>query len=203
MLSAGPGQQVDTPAEDVLLCPVLLLNRHFVPVAVATARRALVLLFSGSARALDELGAAYDFAAWRALPARGSDDLVPVVDGALRVPRVVQLLRYDRFRFTPTRLTRRTLLQRDDYQCQYCGGRPGLRELNLDHVLPRSRGGQNVWENLVVSCRACNHIKGRRTPREAGMRLLRVPSKPHFTASERLLVGRVTPFLEWVPFLQA
>jgi 5-methylcytosine-specific restriction endonuclease McrA len=179
----------------------LLLNRHYTPVSVTTARRAMVLLYGGAAQALDDRGETHDFWTWLRLPVRGDDDEITIVGGALRVPRVLHLLRYDRApRFT-VRLTRKNLMLRDSHQCQYCGKRPSLRELNVDHVLPRSRGGGDSWENLVVSCRICNLKKGRRTPEEAGMRLLRTPQKPRWSTTAHILLATREPFHEWQPFL--
>lgn len=192
-----------TTQQDVLALPVLLLNRHFCPVAVTTARRAMVLLFGGAASALDEGGDPYDFCAWRELPVRITDDAIPIIGGALRVPRVLHLLSYDRAPRTVVRLTRRNLMLRDEHQCQYCGRRPGHRDLNLDHVMPRSRGGKDSWENLVVSCRSCNLRKGRRTPEEAGMRLLRVPQRPRWSTPAQILMAEREPLEEWEPYLAA
>ncbi len=189
--------------KDVLALPVLLLNRFFAPVCLTTARRAVVLLYGGSALALDELGEPHDFGTWRELPVRDADDRLPLVGGELRIPRVLHLLRYDRSPRLAIRLTRRNLMLRDDHQCQYCGRRPGLRDLNVDHVLPRSRGGADSWENLVVSCRSCNLKKGRRTPEEAGMRLLRTPHKPRWSTTAHILMATREPFMEWQPFLKA
>jgi 5-methylcytosine-specific restriction endonuclease McrA len=92
---------------------------------------------------------------------------------------------------------------RDQYQCQYCGKRPNQRDLNLDHVVPRSRGGQDSWENLVVSCRGCNLKKGRRTPLEAGMMLLRTPHVPKWSTATQILLVTREPYRQWEPFLKA
>jgi 5-methylcytosine-specific restriction endonuclease McrA len=188
---------------EVLTLPVLVVNRHYAPISVIPARRALLLLYGGAATALDETGDSHPFATWRDLPVREHDDGLPIVGGQLRVPRVLHLIRYDRSPGITVRLTRRNLMLRDQHQCQYCGSRPSLRELNLDHVLPRSRGGADTWENLVVSCRVCNLKKGRRTPDEAGMRLLRVPHKPRWSTSAQILLNLREPYLEWQPFLKA
>lgn len=200
-MQAGQGSSNQPPS--VLAAPVLLLNRFYAPVSVATARRGLVLLYCGVANALDAEGHLYDFSAWVKLPVRARDDVVPLVEGQLRVPRVLRLLQYDRFPRLSIRLSRRNLLLRDDHQCQYCGRRPGVRDLNLDHVLPRSRGGRESWENLVVSCRGCNLKKGRRTPDEAGMCLLRRPHEPHWSTSTHILMATREPYAEWQPFLRA
>jgi 5-methylcytosine-specific restriction endonuclease McrA len=187
----------------VLGIPVLVLNRHFAPVTLATARRALVLLYGGAARALDDKGETHDFDTWLRLPVRERDDVVPLINTQLRVPRVLHLVRYDRFPVMAIRLTRRNLLLRDDSRCQYCARRPPLRELNIDHVIPRSRGGRDTWENLVISCRDCNLKKGRRTPAESGMQLLRRPVKPRWTTSHHILLASKRPYEEWTPFLKA
>lgn len=181
--------------------PVLLLNRYYAPVSVTSARRAMVLLFGGVALALDENGGAHDFCAWREVPLRAEDDRVPIVGGALRVPRVLHLMRYDRTPRFGVRLTKRNLLLRDGSRCQYCAEEPGARELNVDHVLPRSRGGGDSWDNLVISCRRCNLRKGKRTPEEAGMQLLRAPTKPAWSTATHIALSARTLFAEWRPFL--
>lgn len=188
---------------DVLCLPVLVLNRFFEPVQVTNVKRAFVLLYGGTALALDEGGDAYDFELWRDLPVRDTDDAVAIVGGALRVPRVVHLHRYDRMPRVTVRLTRRNLMFRDAHQCQYCGKRPPLRDLNIDHVLPRSRGGEDTWENLVTACRQCNLRKGWKTPEEANMRLARKPVRPKWTVTAQILLGSGWRFKEWEPFLKA
>jgi 5-methylcytosine-specific restriction endonuclease McrA len=188
---------------DVLCTPVLVLNKNFEPVHLTTARRAFVLLYGGAAMALDESGEPYDFDLWRVLPVRDSDDGVPTVTGSVRVPRVLHLHRYDRTPRLQVRLTRRNLMVRDAHQCQYCGRRPALRELNIDHVVPRSRGGTDSWENLVTSCKTCNLRKGWRTPDEANMRLARRPFRPRWTMTAQILLGTGSRYREWEPFLVA
>lgn len=191
-------------ARDPLELPVLLLNRFFQPVQITSARRAIVLLFGGAALAVDENGELYDFASWRDKRVRpAADDGLPIVDGVLRVPRVLHLRRYERMRRPVIRLSRKNLMLRDEHQCQYCARHLPTRELNIDHVLPRSRGGSDSWENLVTACRPCNLRKGRRTPEEAAMRLLRAPIAPRWSMSVQLLLGHPRPFPEWTAFLEA
>lgn len=187
---------------DVLTLPVLLLNRHFSPVSVATVRRAFVLLYGGAARAVDDAGETHDFDAWLRVPVRTRDTGLPIIGSQVRVPRVLHLQRYDRAPRVAVRLTRRNLMIRDQFQCQYCGRRPSLRDLNVDHVVPRSRGGPDSWENLVVSCRTCNLRKGRRTPVEAGMALLSTPHHPRWSTATQIRLVMREPVAEWQPFLQ-
>lgn len=188
---------------DVLSKPVLVLNKVFQPIQLATAKRAFVLLYGGSAHAIDESGEEYDFDLWRTLPIRQEDDALPVIAGALRVPRVLHLHRYDRTPRLAVRLTRRNLMFRDAHQCQYCGKKPAIRDLNIDHVMPRSRGGADSWENLVTACRVCNLRKGWKTPEEANMRLARRPFRPRWSMTAQILLASQTQYREWEPFLKA
>ncbi len=131
----------------------------------------------------------------------GSDhEGIGTPSGALRVPRLMLLCTYDRVPRAPVRLSRRNVFLRDGYCCQYCGARPPTRDLNLDHVVPRSRGGKSTWDNLVTSCRPCNLRKGRALPSECGMEPRTAPRQPPFRAAIQL---EIVPrrFEEWEPFL--
>ncbi len=183
-----------------LSAPVLVLNRHYQPVRVTTARRAFVMMYVGSARALDAAYEIYDFKAWRTIAPTSDDEWVGTAAGPIRIPRLVQLAKYARVPQAAVRLSRRNVFLRDAYTCQYCTRRPPVRDLNLDHVMPRSRGGRSTWENLVTSCRDCNLRKGGATPDEAGMTLLRVPVRPTWTAAVHLAAAP-RRFVEWEPFL--
>jgi 5-methylcytosine-specific restriction endonuclease McrA len=188
---------------DVLARPVLVLNRQFQPVQVTTVKRALVLLYCGSAQALDTGGELHEFESWRSLAPRSPDDAITIIGGAIRAPRVVHLKRYERMPRPAIRLTRRNVMFRDGHECQYCGRRPPLRDLNIDHVLPRSRGGGDSWENLVTACRPCNLRKGWKTPEEANMRLARAPFRPKWSMAAQLLLGAGERYEEWDAFLEA
>lgn len=188
----------------MLASPVLVLNRFYQPVQLTTVKRAVILLYGGAAHAVDEHGDEYDFARWRLAEVPEGEPSIPLARGALRVPRVVHLLRYERVPRATVRLTRENLMMRDGHVCQYCGKKPALRELNIDHVLPRSRGGRDSWENLVTSCVPCNLRKGWHTPDEANMRLLRRPFQPKWSFVAQVLRGNDSArFPEWSPYLKA
>jgi 5-methylcytosine-specific restriction endonuclease McrA len=98
-------------------------------------------------------------------------------------PAVIRLHYYVRVPYNlPMPLSRRAILLRDSFTCQYCGTQPGREYLTIDHIMPRSRGGRTDWENTVAACGACNRRKGNRTPEEANMLLLRQPIRPRFWA---------------------
>jgi 5-methylcytosine-specific restriction endonuclease McrA len=183
-----------------LEAPVLVLNRHYAPVRVTRARRALMMLFIGAAKALDAKGDAYDFMRWTQLGPMDGYEAIGTSSGVLHIPRLLLLSRYGRVPNTTLRLSRRNVYLRDDYTCQYCGLRMPARELNLDHVTPRSQGGKATWENLVTSCRRCNFLKGSATPEAAGMRLLKTPARPSWSTAAALAAAP-RHFREWEPFI--
>jgi 5-methylcytosine-specific restriction endonuclease McrA len=138
--------------------PVLVLNASYEPINVCAARRAIVLVLKGVASA-EEI----------------SGHTVHAARRGFRLPSVIRLLEYRRIPHQTRALSRKNILMRDRYTCQYCHRTLPSGELTLDHVLPRSRSGDSTWENLVACCHSCNNRKGGRTPEEAGMRLMRQP----------------------------
>ena len=184
---------------------VLVLNRAYLPVHITSVRRAICLLYTDAARAVDEEYRTFTFAAWRALGlsegnGNGRGATIRMVEGAMRAPRVVVLCRYDRLPRRAVRFSRLNVYARDSHSCQYCGRQLARSELNLDHVIPRSLGGASTWDNVVCSCHRCNRIKGGRTPEAAGMLLRRRPFKPAW--SPLLVEGTVpTRYKEWLPYL--
>lgn len=155
---------------NLLGSPVLVLNASYEPIHVCVARRALILLLKGVAAA-EEL----------------SNDEVHSPSKVVPVPSVIRLLEYRRIPRQTRALSRKNILLRDRYTCQYCGGVFSANELTLDHVTPRSRGGKSSWENLVTSCRRCNNHKGDRLPDEAKMELSRRPRPFNLHTSRSLM----------------
>ena len=163
------------PGLSRLQTPVLVLNASYEPIHVCAARRALILLFKGVAAAEEH-----------------SRDLVHSATRAIPVPSVIRLLEYRRIPHQSRALSRKNILIRDRYTCQYCERVLPSGELTLDHVTPRSRGGESNWENLVACCHRCNNRKGSRLPEEVGMRLVRLPRPFSLHTSRHLmrLLGR-------------
>ena len=159
----------------VLNAAVLVLNRSYLPIHVTSARRAFSLLYQGLARAVNDQYETFDFESWSALSVTVHEESVGTVGGLIRVPRVILLTAFDRVPKRHVRFSRLNIYARDRSVCQYCGRRRPRSELNLDHVLPRSRGGRSTWENVVCSCVDCNRRKGGRTPEQA-----RVTGAPPF-----------------------
>lgn len=167
---------------------VLVLNRLFMAIHIISVRRAFCLLCKDLAEVVsleDGQFATYDFASWRELSdyrarhfRQEDDDWVRTVTSEIQAPRVIRLLSYDKLPRQTVKFNRRNIFARDNNQCQYCGKKFPTTELSLDHVIPRSQGGLSTWDNVVCACVRCNVKKGGRTPREAGMSLIRKPEKP-------------------------
>ena len=139
---------------------VLVLNASYEPLNVCSVRRAHVLVYKGKAEVIEDLG--------RSL--HSATDTYPW-------PHVIRLVTYVRVpRTVQRKISRRALFARDGWKCVYCGTSGG--RLTLDHVVPRSRGGESIWENVVTACAPCNHRKGNRLPEESGLSLLRQPKAP-------------------------
>ncbi|MCD6219393.1 HNH endonuclease [Candidatus Calescamantes bacterium] len=168
---------------DKLSSKVLVLNRYWQVVNISTARRAFCLLFVGSAKAVVENEDGFQtlsFTEWVDYSLHNTDgeDTVSTVRWVLRIPRVIILCHYTGYPSLTIKLTRKNVYKRDNYTCQYCGRKFPPEFLNIDHVIPRYRGGKTTWENVVCSCLWCNLKKGGKTLKEAGMKLLREPRVP-------------------------
>lgn len=157
---------------------VLVLNSLYQAVQITGVQRAFRLFYSGRARALDPDFRTYDFENWCDLPVGVEHEAIRTPSCAIRIPRVIQLVSYNRVPRREVRFTRRNIFYRDKHRCQYCNRVLPQRELNLDHVVPLSRGGRSEWANVVTACVPCNSRKGNRLPPEAGMKLFRLPRKP-------------------------
>ena len=140
---------------------VLVLNNNYEPLNVCNMRRAMTLLLLGKAEVLLD----------REAP-------IQTVKGGVTAPSVVKMRYLVRRPMPQLRLSRHSILARDNYTCQYCGVRN--KELTIDHVLPRWSGGPHTWDNLVACCRRCNLKKADKTPQQAHMKLARPPKRPHF-----------------------
>jgi 5-methylcytosine-specific restriction endonuclease McrA len=139
--------------------PVLVLNQNYEPLNVCQVRRAVVLLYDSKAEMLED-----------------GSGFIRSATGTFPVPSVIRLAHMVKRPRPRPKLTRVEVFSRDRYTCQYCGKETG--QLTLDHVIPRYRGGQHVWGNIVSACVPCNRRKAGRTPSEAGMMPARPPSPP-------------------------
>ncbi len=160
---------------------VLVLNASYEPLNITTWRRATVLMLKGKAESLEE-------------------DSTHLLRHDTKLPTVIRLRYFVRVPFRELPLTKKNVLQRDQNSCQYCGYHGD--KLSIDHIIPRSRGGTDSWENVTTACLSCNVTKGNRTPQEANMKLKRKPHKPagslSFETRRQINTGR---YKEWEKYI--
>ncbi|NBC15944.1 MAG: HNH endonuclease [Bacteroidetes bacterium] len=159
---------------------VLVLNRDYSALTICSVQRAIILIHLQKAEIVE------------AAP----DRFVRSPSVKFPYPSIVRLKMYVRVPFRRIMLSRKNVLRRDGFRCQYCGSRD---RLTVDHVMPKSRGGKDTWENLVAACTSCNNRKGDRTPDEARMPLRRKPFRPSHVMFIRDYVGNVSD--KWKPYL--
>ncbi len=151
-----------------------MLNATYEPLKVVDWRKAITMLCQDKVEVVSEY-----------------DREVRSVSITFKLPSVIRLLRYitvkRRMDYVP--LSRANIYARDDHRCQYCGVGHPIEDLTFDHVVPVSQGGKKKWENIVTSCISCNRRKGGRTPAQAGMRVIRQPSRPSRSPVVRLTFG--------------
>lgn len=163
--------------------PVLVLNQNYQPLNVCNARRAIVLLGRGKAELL--------------VNGRGH---VRTVSQLVPVPSVIRLMYMVKRPLVRRRLSRRAVFYRDGFRCQYCG--KDTKDLTLDHIIPRSRGGPHLWENVVSACIPCNHRKAGLLLEEAKMKLLKEPKaprpNPYYMFHHRHILEEWRQFMPWL-----
>jgi 5-methylcytosine-specific restriction endonuclease McrA len=160
---------------------VLVLNSNFFAIQITSWQRALRLLYLDRAAVVDEEYRTYSFDDWRELSrmmSRSPGGFVHTPNMVIAIPEVISLRFYDKIPFKEVKFTRRNIYEHYGYRCCYCGRKHPSSEINLDHIVPRSKGGKTDWKNVVTSCIKCNLKKGNRLPGEAGMALKIKPTKP-------------------------
>lgn len=179
--ASAPEHGTDATVPAALQSRVLILNQSYEPISVCSAKKALMLMFLTKAELVEQR----------------STHVVRTVRTNYPFPSVIRLCAYLRVPFRKIELSRKNILRRDGMRCQYCGTQHP--PLTVDHVIPRSRGGNDTWENLTAACIRCNNRKGNRTPDEAGMRLLSPPKKPHHVLFLKHHLGKIDD--TWRPYL--
>jgi len=140
----------------------LLLNSTYEPLKIIPWQRAITMWWSDKVEIVEE----YD------------DFDLKSMSITMKCPAVVRLLKYVKGNRNKVKFSRINVFARDNFTCQYCGTQPGTRNLTYDHVLPKSRGGKTIWDNIVTCCLSCNSKKADSTPQEAHMKLKKLPTKP-------------------------
>lgn len=189
---------------------VLVLNKSWQAIDVTTARHAVTKVYQDSAKVVEPVTyAMHDFDSWMDFSITTWADAKAIAQSdfawlngigfKLMVPEIVVMRDYAGFNKREVKFSRKNIFERDNYTCQYCGRRLPTKELTIDHVLPRSRGGKSVWKNVVLACYSCNRRKDNKTPEEARMKLLKTPERPHWTQVKTFARGEIPK--SWEDFL--
>ena len=165
---------------------VLVLNKSWRAIGIITLEKAMAKIFSTyddgtpKARIIDPSNnfMLFEWEEWSMIRPSESELKIRTINNSFRVPEVIQYTKYDKMPSTKAHFNRKSLYRRDRSTCQYCGEKKIAEQLSLDHVLPRCQGGMTNWENIVVACKDCNSKKAGRTPKQAGMKLLKEPKRP-------------------------
>ena len=184
---------------------VLVLNRLWQAVNTCSAKRAFTLLYQGHAQVVSTAPGnefvTHDFDSWQDFSNQNPDtEMVQTISMKIRIPRIIVLMLFERLPKKEVKFTRHNVFERDNNTCQYCGIIFSRDSLNLDHIMPRDRGGQTTWENIVCSCIPCNTRKGNRLPHEAGMALIRKPKRPKWRPFIHISLS-THPHESWKHFL--
>jgi len=163
---------------------VLVLNASYEAINVCNLKRAITLIFKGIACAEEEI-----------------EHEIRSASMVIRIPTVIRLLRYIHVPHRSVRFSRKNVLLRDNFKCQYCGEVFPPSLLTLDHVLPLSQGGKTQWDNVVAACKACNIKKANRSPAEAGMNLLKRPIIPPVVYYLHLIKNAQGHHITWQKYL--
>jgi 5-methylcytosine-specific restriction endonuclease McrA len=165
-------------------------------------RRAISLVYRGLAKIISpETYETHDFESWSDLSIRKEDPHIRTVSLSIRVPEVIVLLFYDSYPKKRIAFSRKNIYRRDHFTCQYCGKTAGSEELSIDHIKPRSLGGESTWTNCVLACLRCNVRKGNRSLEEAGMSLIRKPTKPKWAPYLTFTLGKMKQ--SWEKFISS
>lgn len=159
---------------------VLILNQSYEPLTVCSPQKAMTLLYLFKADIVETYPNTY----------------IRSVNQSFPLPSIIRLSRYVRYPFRNIEISRKNILKRDNHTCQYCGSK---HNLTIDHILPKSRGGGDSWENLTTACVKCNNRKGNRTPSEANMKLMNNAQKPNYIVFLKSTLGQIEE--NWKQFL--
>lgn len=161
---------------------VLVLNKSWSPLRTVTLRTAIGMLHSEDnepkAKIIDpESYQTMTWSDWSKLKVKATDEVIRSANAVFRIPEVILLTTYDKVPMPKVHFSRRTMFKRDEHKCQYCSSR---EDLTIDHIIPRAQGGKTTWENCVAACYKCNAKKADKTPKQAGMKLLKQPERPNW-----------------------
>lgn len=163
---------------------VLVLNSQYLPIQTTSVKKAIKLIYRGVA-----VAEKYSDKVWKSI----SSEII--------LPAVIRLINFHKLPNRTYKLSKKNILIRDKYTCQYCKETLSERSLTIDHIIPKSKGGSSRWENLITACKKCNTKKADKTPEEVGMKLLSRPTKLTVHTHTTILRNKGEDYPEWSEFL--
>lgn len=200
----------------VMSLQVLSLNKVYSPLGLISVKEAVDAIFSERAEIIEEEEnggfSNHDVSSWlelsemkNLLMQEGEEGInhiwINSVEPYFIAPRVIRYLHYDKSFIKQVKFSRRNIILRDNYTCAYCNKKLPLEQLQLEHIIPKSRGGKTTWTNTITACIKCNQKKGNRTPKEAGMKLHWKPTKPKFLPKNQRIIVRDPRYKFWEQFV--
>jgi len=160
---------------------VLVLNQDYSPLTVCSLERAFILIYLRKAELISEV----------------KDKKLRSVENSYPYPSIIKINKYVNVPYRGVVLTRHNVFKRDEFRCQYCGVN---KDLTLDHLVPKSKGGKSLWTNLVTACKHCNAKKGDYSPEDAGLKLTKKPVRPSYIMFLKSKNGKTRE--DWIPYLE-
>lgn len=183
---------------------VLVLNKNWSPLETISLPEGLSKLVSTYDNGMPKARVVHPtefypltWADWSAMRPENDEDVIQCARQVFKIPEVILLSKYDKIKKPRSTFSRRLIFKRDNFTCQYCGAKPGSSLLNIDHVIPSSKGGLTTWENCVLSCVECNSRKADLTLAQAGMKLAKIPTRPPYS----MMKGETIQVKSWEAFM--
>ena len=182
----------------------LVLNKSYIPVHIARWQKVMALLYKDHAHALDDDYVVYDYDTWVNSTYKFGKrfNKIRTVSYEVAIPEIIVLTKYNKLPIQEVKYTRQSIYQRDKNTCQYCGKKFKRENLTRDHVIPKSQGGKNTWNNIVTACNDCNSKKANRTPKQADMKLIKTPKAPGWLNPLNRVSRHPKPKESWKTFMK-
>jgi 5-methylcytosine-specific restriction endonuclease McrA len=183
---------------------VLVLNRLYTPTHICTWQKAMTYLCKDHVHALDRDYISYTFEDWIKFSISNAEDFskIKTVNYSIAIPEIIALTKYDRLPEREVKYTRENIFRTYKMKCLYCGNVFSEKDLQVEHIIPRSQGGKSTWDNTVPACKDCNQKKANRTPQQAGMRLIQQPRRPRWINPLTNVVWYNHPCQSWRHFIE-
>ena len=182
---------------------ILILNRGYIPIHIVDWQVGMSLIYTEKCRALDREFIVYTFEDWKQFSNKNAEDYIKVhaVNYAIAIPEIAVSTTFDRLPDRKVKYSRSNVFNRDKNKCGYCGKQFPVKDLTIDHIIPRDAGGTTNWDNVITCCFPCNQMKANRLLNETGMKLKFLPRKPKWVSPLSNINTKMHPCKSWIHFM--